>query len=207
VAAMSVGSSLQAGRRRAAWALRRAGRLLVRQIGGAGLLAVLCGGLALAVWLYQRQAERSLSELAAQQAGLAPRPVQPTNRIDDDDTARLAEFQRLLIAPDDIPTVVQDLIGLAQQQGLRLPRGEYKAQAEALGGFLRYRMNTPIKGPVEAIHAFIQAALRAHRTLALESVQFRREQVLSNQVEARIQWTLLTRLPERGRVPAPEVKP
>jgi hypothetical protein len=47
-----------------------------------------------------------------------------------------------------------------------------------------------------AIQSFVAAALRNHSSLAVESVQFRRERLASPLVEARIQWLLLTQLPE-----------
>jgi hypothetical protein len=43
--------------------------------------------------------------------------------------------------------------------------------------------------------------LASQRTLALESVQFKRQGIDSSEVEARIQWTLMTQLPYDG-VPA-----
>jgi hypothetical protein len=65
---------------------------------------------------------------------------------------------------------------------------------------LRYRMTLPVKGDAQAIHQFMAAALKAHKTLALDAVQFKRERIESGEIEARIQWVLLTRLPEGAAV-------
>ena len=90
---------------------------------------------------------------------------------------------------------MKNLISLATDSGLLLARGEYKAQAEMQGGFLRYGMTLPVKGDPQAIHTFILTALAQNRTLALEGIQFKREQIESPEIEARLQWVLLTRLP------------
>ena len=86
-------------------------------------------------------------------------------------------------------------IALAAANGLVLKRGTYRPQPEPQGGYLRYRMTLPVTGQATAIQQFIKAALKAQRSLSLESVQFKRERGESSVVEAHIQWSLLTRLP------------
>jgi hypothetical protein len=54
-------------------------------------------------------------------------------------------------------------------------------------------------GDAQAIHQFM-AALKAHKTLALDAVQFKWERIESSEIEARIQWVLLTRLSEETAV-------
>jgi len=65
-------------------------------------------------------------------------------------------------------------------------------------------MTLPVQGDAGAIRRFMLAALLAHKTLALESVQFKRDRAATAEVEARIQWVLLTRLPG---VPGAEAAP
>lgn len=182
-------------------------RRLLRRVGGLGLLTLLCAGLAMAAWWYQRHAEQRLSLLAAHRAEVAARPRPKPMPFADDDAVRIADFQRYLPAHDEMPGTVQDLIGLAQQHGLRLHRGDYKAQPDTQGGYLRFRMAMPVKGSAKAIQGFMLDALRVNKTLGLEAVQFKREQIASDQVEARIQWSLFTRLPEQHAVMALETRP
>jgi hypothetical protein len=80
-----------------------------------------------------------------------------------------------------------------------LARGDYRAQPDLQGGFMRYRMSLPVKGDAPAVLKLMQAALQSHKTLALESVQFKRARIESADVEVRLQWVLLTRLPEPVR--------
>ena len=62
-------------------------------------------------------------------------------------------------------------------------------------------MTLPIKGESGAINRFVQAALLTEPALVLESIQFKRDRPDAQQIEARLQWALLTRLPP-GAVPS-----
>lgn len=191
------------------WAVRRAVRGLNRRFGAWSwlalallLLATLAGGMQ---WQWRQQAntlEASLAERGATQRR-APvlSVVVPSRDVGGgtDGRARLQVFERHLLAHEDIAAVVQDLLSLAEDHDLRLQRGEYRPQIDRAGGFLRYRMSLPVKGPALAVHGFMQAALRGHPALALETVQFKRERIESTEIEARIQWVLLTRLPTDAR--------
>jgi len=183
--------------RRVSWESRRAGRAVVQHIGWAG--ATLVAGLVMAGaagWVRQDQAERLMQgqqQVLIQRAQLVARPAdRPAER---DGRARLAEFDAYLPRHDEIPATLAALFNLAQREGLSIARGEYKAEADGPGRFLRYRMTLPVQGDAAAVRRFMLAALQAHKTLALESVQFKRERSGAAEVDARIQWVLLLRLP------------
>lgn len=112
-----------------------------------------------------------------------------------DAAQELMDFQKQLPLHEDIPVSLRDLITLAQTHQLALARGEYKSQVDVNGQFFRYDMTFPVQGNAQAIERFVLAALAQHSTLALESVQFKRERIESKEVEAKIQWTLFTQLP------------
>jgi hypothetical protein len=181
--------------RRGVWELRRFGRTLVRRLGGAGIAVVFGVAVAaLAGWRHHVQAERLArvrQDVRVQQAQPVVRPA----AIGSNGRTHLAEFDAYLPAHDDIAVTVGALFSLAQREGLSIARGEYKAQPDEPGRFLRYRMTLPVQGDAGAIRRFMLAALLAHKTLALESVQFKRDRAAMAEVEARIQWVLLTRLP------------
>lgn len=165
-----------------------------QRIGVPGLLAVAVLALSLLGWTMALPLANRVSEAQRQLAmPELPRPlVEPKARGDE---ARLEAFRALLLPHDDIPTAVQALLGEGENQGLRIPKGEYRLDPDAQGGFARFRMIMPVTGEAQAIQRFMAAALTKHRSLALESVQFRRENVSARQVEARIQWVLMVRLP------------
>src|SRR5438105_6316159 len=168
-----------------------------RRFGGLGILTLVCILVSVGAWIAcQRQIAVS-ERIATQLAVAADGPAAPRSAESSDSRARLLEFEAFLLPHEDIPLVVQDLIALAESDGLILPRGDYRPQIDTQAAYLRYRITFPVKGDPQHIHHFMQAVLGAHRTLALEAVQFKRERIESNQIEARIQWALLTRLPNQ----------
>jgi hypothetical protein len=190
----------------ARWELRRGARAFTRHFGlfGWALLGcVVCTALALAVERRQAGAIATLetrfaARLAdnANQATVAKAAVPAEGEADA--RARLQAFDDHLLAHGDIPFVVQDLLDLGEAEGLSMQRGSYRPQVDVTGGFLRYRMSLPVKGAGPAIQRFMKAALRKQKNLALDSVQFKRARIGSSDVEARIEWVMLTRLPADG---------
>jgi hypothetical protein len=149
-----------------------------------------------------RNDARELVDLQAQWAAkVSSRASTPTNNMErkalpgSEGREKLKSFEQNLLPHAKIPVVVQALLRLAEDDGLSIRRGDYRLQADAGGGFVRYQMTLPVKGTAPAIHHFIQAALLDHSALALESVQFKRERIESSEIEARLQWVLLTALP------------
>jgi hypothetical protein len=188
------------------WELRRGARAFTRRFGPFGwalLGCVACAALALAVerrqtvdigrleiQLAARLAERA-GPIAAATVSVAAAPAEGEAGA----SARLQAFDDHLLAHGDIPFVVQDLLDLGEAEGLSMQRGSYRPQVDVAGGFLRYRMTLPVKGSGPAIQRFMQTALRKQKTLALDSVQFKRARIGSSDIEARIEWLMLTRLP------------
>lgn len=170
-----------------------AGRL-VRGLGVAGLAGLMLAVAALALGGYARNMAARQAEIVKQveqaRQVLARAPLQP---VADDPEKKLAAFYAYLLPHDDIPEQVKRLINLSEEENVSLLQGEYKAQREAGAGFLRFRIILPIKGDYGAIQSFLLRALKENKTLALESVAFRRERIEAHEVEARIQFVLFTR--------------
>ena len=110
--------------------------------------------------------------------------------------SELSDFQKYLLDYGDVPDTLRDLIVLAQTHNLVLSKGEYQSQIDLRGQFLRYQMTLPVRGPAPAVERFILEALAQHKTMALEAVQFKRESRSSTELEAKVQWVVLTRLPQ-----------
>lgn len=188
-----------------AWETRRAASRARRSLGLPGLVTLaLLAVVGVAVMVDQRaRAESAVltgkvsahHEAAARRAS-AP-TAQPVVATGDAGRQRLADFERLLPSQDDIPQALGDLLTLAEQQGLQVQRGDYRALPDPQGGFLRYRMTLPVSGDASAIRRFVQRALGTQKSLALESVQFKREPRGDGRLEARIQWVLMTHLGAR----------
>jgi hypothetical protein len=196
MARMTMASLARSAGSRLAWSCRRAVRIAIRRFGAAALVVGACLLIIAISLMLQQRFEAQRLELLARRAAAAPVLTSRRESVADADAAAVAGFLAHLLPHDDIPQAIQDLIGLADERQLLLVRGDYKPQVDSAGGFLRYRMTLPVKGGMAAIQSFVAAALRTHASLAVESVQFRRERIASPLVEARIQWLLLTPLPE-----------
>ncbi|MBJ7309623.1 GspMb/PilO family protein [Rugamonas sp. CCM 8940] len=177
-------------------AKRMARRLGAGALGGLAALALA----ALALWhgadLERRQI--GLTRQLAQAARVAAQPVAAA-APGSGDAAAVAAFHAYLPAHEMIPDQLQELVKVAQANGVTLAKADYKAQSEPRGGFTRYQITLPIKADYAKLQAFILAALQALPTLTLDSVALRREQIEAGEVEARIQFQLLVR--QRGGRP------
>jgi len=184
------------------WGCARVARIVSRRFGLLGWFAMAFVAIAVLAAIQGHRASSQLDDARLKLAELnsmAARPVESRGHA----PTRLTAFEDILLAHADIPGTVQDILELAEAQHLSIARGDYSPQIDAKGGFLRYRMTLPVKGDARAIHRFMLAALRAHRTLALESAQFKRERIESSDVEARIQWIVMTRLSSADAVSLP----
>jgi hypothetical protein len=183
----------------AAWHAGHGVRAFSRRWGIWGWALVGCAALAAVSWAVDARARResaSLRTRIALHAGQAGQSADhPAAPAENDDRARLQAFDKVLLAHQEIPDVVQDVLNLAAKHGLEVRRGQYRGQPDTVGGFFRYRMTLPVKGAPAAVYGFMQEALRAQPALALESVRFRRERGESSELELNLQWLLLARLP------------
>ncbi|MES2298404.1 MAG: hypothetical protein V4582_15270 [Pseudomonadota bacterium] len=176
---------------RLGWELRRAG---ARLGWGAGL-AVAALLLALAtLWLGQQASlrQQQLRDQLRRAKAVAAAPVAGPAEGSAADVARqLSAFYAYLPAHETLPEKVKELIGIAEKNNVTLVKGEYKAQPEENADFLRYQITLPLKADYANIQAFMVAALQSLPTLTLDAVTFKRSQVETGEVEARVQFSLL----------------
>ena len=145
---------------------------------------------------------RAGQRLDARRAAVASQaPARPAAPAAGGTRAALRSFVQSLPAADAPPEVVQGLFDLAEQQGLRLLRGSYRLQPEPAAAFARYRMTIPVQGDPARVERFVQEALLAWPTLAVESIQFKRAPGGGRVLEARIQWVLFVQSQAAGRAP------
>lgn len=179
------------------WNVRQYGRSATRSFGAWewGLVTVSLLALAsmagAAYWRAQIDALEPLQK----------RPTAPSHPLKVDVSSvmqakqRLQDFEQMLISHENIPQALGDLLQLAEDEGLLVRRADYRPDEDGMGHFMRYRIQMPIKGTTEAIQRFLRGALQAQRNLILESVQLKRETSQSNELDANVQWVLLTQLP------------
>jgi hypothetical protein len=185
------------------WSLQGAWRWTERRLGWAALIGLLTlvAGIVLGVWShdldFQARALQARIERVEQAAKSARKP---------DGALRLNAFYSALPAADRIPPTVSKLIDLADDAHVTLHSAEYRASVEAAGRYLSYRISLPVSGDAKAIQSFLLASLREERTLALESITFKRERSESREIDAQIRFALLTGLPqEKSARPSPRL--
>lgn len=180
------------------WQLRQWAQSAWRRLGWTGTCSLLLAAVCVSVLAFSVSQRQDLAHLRLRQAE-APvlvrraEPVALSNTAQD--RARLQTFLARLPSHRDIPAAVQALLTLADQHGLSLVKGDYQFQPDAAAGFARYRISLPIKGNSTQVRRFLSAALSAQPSLGVESLQLRREQPQTDQIEARPEWVLYTRLP------------
>lgn len=174
---------------RLAWEARRVG---ARVGWGAAVGACALAAATLCAWQSQRLGARQ-QDLAQQIAAARTARPAPQRVALPDGARRVAAFYAWLPAHEAIPDLLQQLVDVASRNGVVLAKADYKAQAEDGAAFLRYQITLPIKADYAKVQAFIVGALREMPALTLDSVTFKREQIDSGEVEARVHFNLLVR--------------
>lgn len=174
---------------RLAWEARRHGARL-----GWGAAVGACALALAALCAWQSQGLQARQQELAQQIGVAraARPAQQRVALPDG-ARRVAAFHAYLPAHDSIPDLLKQLVDVAARNGVVLAKADYKAQAEEGAAFMRYQITLPIKADYARVQGFIVGALREMPALTLDSVTFKREQIDTGEVEARVHFTLLVR--------------
>lgn len=178
---------------RARWQLARWRRLpgFAPAMLGASLLLL---GLAWLGWQQARgqwRAQQALADAASPPA-VAARPALQARR------SALREFYAALPTQDELPTMVQSLLDLADKQGLRVARGNYRLEAEPAAPMARFRVSIPLRGEPARVQRFVLAALQAHPTLALDGLQLKRDADGNALIEAKVQFVMFL---QAGPVP------
>lgn len=106
---------------------------------------------------------------------------------------QLAEFYRIFPEERYSPQWLERLAALAEKNGLSLNEGEYKAVRDKGGRLMRFQMLLPVKGKYPQIRRFLAALPVETPIIALEHVQFNRQNITDSTVEVRIRLALYMR--------------
>ncbi len=174
------------------WELRRIARRWFARLGPALWVMLASGCIALVAGLWYRQGEMRQARAGSQ---VPAEPAVAHDAARGRDAHALKAFDALLVPHDETPWALQGLIDEAQTAGLTLSRASYESVTDQAGGFRRYVVTFPVQGRSDAVRNFITGALKKQPALALVSANFSRERVDAAEVDARIQFVLLTTLP------------
>lgn len=170
------------------WWLRR-GMALLGWPGGAGVLLLLA---ALGVYGTLVSAHQArLASIKQETATLKQRIAQAAQSgIPESGSAEELKKFYSFFASGTATEWLDKLYAAADAEKLALAQGEYRGVADKSGKLLRYQVTLPVKGSYVQIRRFIDAALIAVPVAALDDVNFKRETIGTEQLEARIKFTL-----------------
>ncbi len=99
---------------------------------------------------------------------------------------QLAEYYRFFPPVRSAPQWLEKLVALAESRGLSLDQGEYHFEPDKVGQLVRFRMTLPVKGEYPQIRSFLADLQAGLPVVALEKVQFERQNIADPAVEARV---------------------
>ncbi len=120
--------------------------------------------------------------LAEKRARAGEEPKTPGDKLD--------AFYGYFPATGHIADLLGKIFGAADQQALKLERGEYRAVRDNVGRLTHYQVTLPVKGAYTQVRKFVAAALAEVPNLSLESIQFERQKVGDSTVEAKVKLVL-----------------
>lgn len=173
--------------KRLMWLLRRRSALFALSTG----VALIVASLALQA-LVVKPLEQHVEALQVERNG--PRDAM-LERLGDDlarqdsPQAQLSSFHGYFARDEGLTHRLARVHAIARSLGLEIKRAEYRLNSQPERKLDRYQMVVPIQGSYLMVRAFITAALAALPTLSLEQVQFQRQNVGDDAVDAQISFT------------------
>lgn len=117
-------------------------------------------------------------------------------------------FVDTLGKPELTEHYIKAIFAIAHRYAVALPEGEYRVGSSPQGGFLTYEVALPVKGAYPALQAFCEDVLLELPFASLDAIQFRREAVATDGVEAKVRFTLyLLPTTQGAQLTATDVEP
>lgn len=103
---------------------------------------------------------------------------------------RYRAFRNRLAENSERSELLKTIFSKAAEAGIPLAQGDYTLVAEAEGGYDKLQIILPIKGTYLQIRAFTKVLLEKLPPLSLDEISFRRDNIRSPTVEAKLRLTL-----------------
>jgi Type II secretion system (T2SS), protein M subtype b len=107
----------------------------------------------------------------------------------------LALFYGALARLETAPDLLQKLHETAGLQQLKVEKAEYRPVADPGGKITRYQIVLPARGTYPAVRKFLALAGREVPGLALDGINFQRQKIGDEQLQAQIKFTLFLGVP------------
>jgi len=177
-----VAKAVGLGLARAAWSVRRTGRLGLAGIAMLGASLVFFVSTYLQLSNDARTLRTQVESLGTQRS--LPRKVAVSPEV---------QLLRSLPARGAMPALLGTLLRQADAAHLTIDSGKYEETAMKVGGLVRYRVTFPLSGPYPQIRQFIDALLTAMPAVAVSELSVQRKTIGDGAVEAQVGLTVFTR--------------
>lgn len=152
-------------------------------------LALLLATATLVLGVLSWQLAAEAKRLGAFRSGVAhaepPRPKKPVTENE------LKTYYAALPHEEERFSLVKRVLMAAEKHGVLPQQADYKLEPEPLTKVVRYQMSLPLKGDFGKIQSFLIEVLNDNRSLAIDSLNVKRESVERGDVEARVQFSVL----------------
>ena len=170
--------------------LRRRLFYRIHQLGPVGLLGIGLLLSAVAVWLLVvRTGEQEIQGLSqkvqARQIQLAAKN-QVGSIVELSKEEKISAFYKQFPVTARVPDLLKNIFEAAEHAELSLETGEYALLHSESDRLARYRVALPVKGSFAQIIRFMDVVLKDMPTIALESANFKRENIDDAVVSAKL---------------------
>ncbi len=118
-----------------------------------------------------------------------PVDIQPEPRS----TQITQRFYQALPAQKDANQKIADVLNVIEQHGLRLDRSDYSTREVPQSSMVLYHIKFPLEGSYPAIRNVVTAIMNRQQSMALNHINFKRDNMRSEQVKANIEFVLYTK--------------
>lgn len=146
--------------------------------GRIGLALVLASGLLVALAGWQERGDETPAE-GSRPASAPANPEVPPKTI-----------QSPTVLERDLHESVRLLFSAAQAHKIELSEGDYRVASASDATYRIYGITLPVKGSYAQLRAFLAECLRSNPKLSLDALEFRREQIGEEALQARVKFSL-----------------
>lgn len=173
---------------RPAWTVKRT-LIKLRWPGLAGLgLVLFTAGLTVVAVHPARERLRALNdEVASLSSRLGQRGAAngPASR-----RSQLSNFYAFFPLTENVPELLGRVYRAANQNQLRLEKGEYKLSREPDFRLARYEITVPVSGDYARVRSFVNEVLQTVPSATLDELSLKRESIDRPELEARVRFSL-----------------
>jgi Pilus assembly protein, PilO len=108
--------------------------------------------------------------------------------------SRYTTFLNELPTRDDLPKLMNQIVGVSAATGVQLEEGKYELVAAGKAGHIaRYRMSFPVLGSYPQVRSFVDQALFTVPAMALDGLSLQRREIGQGVVTAEIDFAVFVR--------------